>query len=205
MPHSTFECKPIWSNSAGTMKCPCSQTFNYKSDRERGMKMQLHKKFCNKWLGPKFTRQPRKAMMLKDCQCTMTEHTIKATFYTQTTLRNLLSKPKDPIQKEGRNNAVYQLNCKDCEAVYVGETKRTLNIRAEEQITVIKSASKRSHTAEHCWKYNHDFDWEHKKVLDFEKKLENKNHQGGNLLRRTRVSYQWNILQIAKYIWKPIL
>ena len=35
---------------------------------------------------------------------------------------------------------------------------------------VIKSASERSHTAEHCWKYNHEFDWEHiKKVLDFEK------------------------------------
>ena len=27
----------------------------------------------------------------------------------------------------------------------------------------------RSHTAEHCWKYNPAFDWEHKKVLDFEK------------------------------------
>ena len=62
-----------------------------------------------------------------------------------------------------------QLNCKDREAVYVEETKRTLNIRAEGHITAIKSASKRSHTAEHCWKYNHDFDWEHKKILDFEK------------------------------------
>ena len=51
----------------------------------------------------------------------------------------------------------------------MGETKRTLNIRAEEHITAIKPVSKRSDTAEHCWKYNHDFDWEHKKVLDFEK------------------------------------
>ena len=39
---------------------------------------------------------------------------IKATFYTQTTLKSLLSKPNDPIPKEDRNNAVYQLNCKDC-------------------------------------------------------------------------------------------
>ena len=58
---------------------------------------------------------------------------------------------------------------KHFKVVYVGETKRTLNIRAEEYITAIKSASKRSHTAEHCWEYNHHFDWEHKKVLDFEK------------------------------------
>ena len=53
---------------------------------------------------------------------TLNKHNIKATFYTQTTLRSLLLKPKDPIPKEDRNNAVYQLNCKDCEAVYVGET-----------------------------------------------------------------------------------
>ena len=118
------------------------------------------------------------------------EHNIKATFYTQTTLRSLLSKPKDPILKEDRNNAVYQLNCKDCEAIYVGETKRRLNIRPEEHITAIKSVGKRSPTAEHCWKYDDDFDWEHRKVLDFEKNWKNKNHQEGNLLRRKRASYQ---------------
>ena len=73
----------------------------------------------------------------------LNKHNLKATFYTQTTLRSLLSKPKDHIPKEDRNNAVYQLNCKGCEAVYVGETKRTLNIRAEEHITAIKSASKK--------------------------------------------------------------
>ena len=99
----------------------------------------------------------------------LNKHNIKATFYTLTTLRSLLSKPKDHIPKEDRNNVVYQLNCKDREAFYVGEAKRTLNIRAEEHITAIKSASKKSYTAEHCWKYNHDFDWKHKKVLDFEK------------------------------------
>ena len=90
---------------------------------------------------------------------------IKATFYTQTTLRSLLSKPKDHIPKEDRNSAVYQLNFKDCEAIYLGETKWTLNIRAEEYITAIKSASKKSDTAEHCWKCSHDFDWKQKKVL----------------------------------------
>ena len=37
---------------------------------------------------------------------------IKATFYTQTTLRSLLSKPKDHIPKEDRNNAVYRQTVK---------------------------------------------------------------------------------------------
>ena len=84
----------------------------------------------------------------------LNKHNMKVTFYTQTTLRSLLSKPKDHIPKEDRNIAVYQMNCKDCKAVYMGETKRTLNIKAEEHITAIKSANKTSHTAECCRKYN---------------------------------------------------
>ena len=91
-----------------------------------------------------------------------------------------------------------------CEAVYVGETKRTLNIRTNEQISAVKSASQRSHTAEHCWKYNHDFDWNNKRVLDFEKNWktriikeaiyseENKHHING-------VSFK------LPATWKPIL
>ena len=89
---------------------------------------------------------------------TFDKYNIKTTFYTPTTLRSLLSKPKDANPKEDRNNVICQLDCKDCETVYVGETKRTLNIRANEHISAVKSASQRSHTAEHCLKYNHDFD-----------------------------------------------
>ena len=81
---------------------------------------------------------------------TFNKYNIKTTFYTPATLRSFLSKPIDPIPKEDRNNVIYQLNCKDCEAVYVGETKRSLNIRTNEHISAVKSASQRSHTAEHC-------------------------------------------------------
>ena len=100
------------------------------------------------------------------------------------------------------NNAVYQLNCTDCKSVYVEETKRTLNIRAEEHITAIKSASKRSQTAEHCWKYNHDFEWEHKKVLDFEKHWKTRRIKPSRRqsTQNKRASYQWNILQLTKYL-----
>ena len=81
---------------------------------------------------------------------TFIKYNIKTTFYTSTALRSLLSKPKDPTRKEDRNNVIYQLDCKHCETVYVGETKRTLNIRTNEHISAVKSASQRSHTAEHC-------------------------------------------------------
>ena len=82
----------------------------------------------------------------------------------------------------------------------MGETKRTLNIRAEEHITAIKSANEKSHTAEHCWKYNHDFDWEHKKVLDFEKNWKTRTIKESIYSEKNEKSYQWNILQSAKYL-----
>ena len=83
--------------------------------------------------------------------------------------------------------------------------ERTLNIRAEEHIksaSNIKSASKRSHTAEYCWKYSHDFDWERKKVLDFEKT--GKQEQS----IRQYIHKEASITSISfklPNIWKPIL
>ena len=68
-----------------------------------------------------------------------------------------------------RNNIVYKYDCKDCEAVYFGESKRTLAERTKEYITAVRAADTgRYETADHCWKYNHDFDWENKKIMDSE-------------------------------------
>ena len=82
--------------------------------------------------------------MSKESVSSLNEHLINTTSKQHSTPRQpsevLLSKPKDPIPKEDRSNAVYQLNCKACNTVYMGETMRTLNIRAEEHITAIKSS-----------------------------------------------------------------
>ena len=109
------------------------------------------------------------------------KHNSKATFYTQTTLRRLLSKPKDHIPKEDRNNAVYKLNCKDCEAVYMGETKRTLNIRADEHITAIKTASKKVTLQSTAGNTIMTSTGNIRKYWTL-RKIGNKNHQGVSLL-----------------------
>ena len=54
------------------------------------------------------------------------DHNIDSTLYTTTTLRTLLLHVKDPVPLEQRNNIVYKYDCKDCEAVYFGESKRTI-------------------------------------------------------------------------------
>ena len=86
----------------------------------------------------------------------------------------------------------------------MGETKRTFNIIAEEHITTIKSATKRSHTAEHCWKYNYDFDWEHKKVLDFEKKWKTRTIKEA-IYSEEKEHHINGISFKLLYIWKPVL
>ena len=42
--------------------------------RDYDIKLQMNKKFCNKCLGPKLARQPRKSMTLKELQCKIVEN-----------------------------------------------------------------------------------------------------------------------------------
>ena len=83
---------------------------------------------------------------------TLNKQNIKATFYTQTTLRSLLSKPKDHIPREDGNNAVYQLNCKDCEARWDGRIK----INPEKTKVIIFSKSRSAVRAEPALSLYHD-------------------------------------------------
>ena len=89
------------------------------------------------------------------------------TFYTQSTLRQLLSKPKDSVPPQKQNNVVYNWNCNNCEATYVGETKRSLEQRAKEHQRAAKNRQTRQNEiADRCWKSDHTFDWNTQKILD---------------------------------------
>ena len=59
-------------------------------------------------------------------------HKIRPVFYTENILRKLLCKPKDRVATEGKNNIVCQTDCCNCEAVYFGESKRSLKWRSDE-------------------------------------------------------------------------
>ena len=58
---------------------------------------------------------------------------IRSTFYTEKTLRKLLCKPKYWVATEDKNNIVYEIDCSNCEAVYFGESKRSLKWRSDER------------------------------------------------------------------------
>ena len=124
------------------------------------------------------------------------DHNINCTFYTTTTLRTLLSHAKDPVSSEQRNNNVYKYDCKECEAVYSGESKRTIAERTKEHTRAVRAAdTRRYETADHCSKYNHDFDWENKKIMDNEanattRKIKETIHSLSNNNIINRISYR---------------
>jgi len=84
-------------------------------------------------------------------------------------LSNIVRVQKDYIEHSHRNNVVYKINCKDCEASYVGQTKRQIRTRMKEHYNNIKTdKSKHSVLTEHALNYNHNFDWNNIKILDSE-------------------------------------
>jgi len=76
---------------------------------------------------------------------------------------------KDTNNFLSNNNVVYKILCKDCNASYVGQTKRQLKTRLKEHSNNIKlDSSKHSVITQHILEYSHMFDWDNIKILDTE-------------------------------------
>ena len=85
-------------------------------------------------------------------------HKIRSTFYTENTLRKLLCKPKDQVATEDKNNIVYEIDCSNCEAVYFGESKRSLKSRSDEHKRSVRNGDcDKNEIAKHCWEGDHNF------------------------------------------------
>ena len=97
---------------------------------------------------------------------------IRSTFYTENTLCKLLCKPKDRVATEDKNKIVYEIDCSKCEAVYFGESKRSLKLRSDEHKRSVSNCDyDKNEIAKHCWEANHNFNWDQKKVIDRESRL----------------------------------
>ena len=53
-------------------------------------------------------------------------------FCTESTLCELLCKPKDRLTVERKKVIVYEIDCSNYEAVYFGESKRLIKSRSDE-------------------------------------------------------------------------
>ena len=97
-------------------------------------------------------------------------HKIRSNFYPKNNLRKLLCKPKDRVATEDKNNTVYEIDCSNCEAVYFGESKRSLK-SDEHKRSARNCDCDQNEIAKHCWEADHNFSWDQKNVIDRESRL----------------------------------
>jgi len=77
---------------------------------------------------------------------------------------------KDRTDLSDNNDVVYKISCKDCDASYVGQTKRKLKTRINEHKSNIKmDSNKHSVISKHIIELDHNFDWNNVKILDIER------------------------------------
>ena len=84
-----------------------------------------------------------------------------------TTLRQLLTKVKDKDEPNRRQGAVYKIKCCDCQATYIGETGRNLNVRLTEHKRATRNGDINNHIAEHHLQTNHRIDWDSAKCITY--------------------------------------
>ena len=92
---------------------------------------------------------------------------LRVSFRPNTTLKQLLVRPKDGTPTEELAGVVYQVPCASCPASYIGQTGRRLGKRMKEHRKAVESGDcANSALAEHAWNHHHPVDWDKVKVLE---------------------------------------
>ena len=55
------------------------------------------------------------------------------------TLSSIFRKPKDSIDFEEKRGLVYQISCRDYDAIYVGETGPSVKTRKREHVSAVRN------------------------------------------------------------------
>lgn len=87
-------------------------------------------------------------------------------------IKNKINNPKQKIPHTEKSG-IYQISCEDCNAIYIGQTKRKISIRFKEHISYSRLKQKeKSKLAEHLITKNHSTTINNLKLI---KTVENKN------------------------------
>ena len=84
-------------------------------------------------------------------------------------LSSVFRKPKDRIVESEKSGLVYEIPCRDCDAVYIGETGRSLKTRKREHFDAVKRMDvKKSTLCQHNVDFDHFIAWDKAKILKME-------------------------------------
>lgn len=94
---------------------------------------------------------------------------------SNTTLMHLFKSAKDKVDKTKICNVVYEIPCKGtenqkCSKIYIGTTKRSLDVRLKEHENDIKKEKSTTGIAQHMLNHGHSPDFVKTRVLDIENK-----------------------------------
>ena len=82
------------------------------------------------------------------------------------TIGSMFRKPKDKPEKDKSTAVVYQIDCKNCEKVYIGQTSRALKTRSKEHKRAIFLGDANSLLAQHQTQTQHEFDVDNAQIID---------------------------------------
>ena len=88
---------------------------------------------------------------------------------TTNKLNHIIKLGKDKIETLKKSNIVYKINCKNCTANYIGQSKRNLEFRVQEHKRDVNNKKKTSALANHVINTSHTIDIKNIKVIDQEK------------------------------------
>ena len=95
----------------------------------------------------------------------LNNHNVKVSQKPFQTLGHIFAKPKDPVTKEQRTDAIYFIPCNDCDHKYIGQTKRQIGTRLKEhQKAVFFCKKENSALSEHTCLTNHTIGWDNSKI-----------------------------------------
>ena len=102
-------------------------------------------------------------------QRVLNEVGVKVAMKPHLTTRKLLPSLKDPLDKSEKSCLVYQVPCRDCSFVYIGQTKHDLKSRLAEHKRAIKNQrSDLSALCEHSITMDHIISWTEAEILKLE-------------------------------------
>ena len=96
----------------------------------------------------------------------LNSHNVKVAQKPFQTLGHIFAKPKDPVTKEQRTDAIYSIPCNDCDNEYIGQTKRQFGTRLKEhQKAVFFCKKENSALSEHTCLTNHKIVKDKSKII----------------------------------------
>lgn len=106
----------------------------------------------------KYVKLPNFPAYTKGLNKIMSKFDLKIVTSSNNSLSNYLGNPKDPVDMHEKSG-IYKISCKDCNQVYVGQTKRNLKTRYKEHLADIKyKRFDKSSVALHMLENNHKVD-----------------------------------------------